>query len=249
MKIITVLKFLSLVSIIFLSGCASEPQTGSPSNKTWYQFGISDEQTKRDLAVCQYESLVNGQSYSPIPAATAGQAIALGMLASSSENNRENEIIQTCMIAKGYSLVNTNSPLLTNSQTSQPQDRAITAEAEADIKAKAEKGDAGWQFTLGFCYFYGKGVPQDYVGAAKWFHKAADQGLLEAQYTLGACYAKGEGVPQNDLEAYIWFNLAATQGDKESARARDIEASFLSREDISEGQRRAAAFVPRPTLP
>jgi len=106
--------FLSLVCIIFLSGCASTPQTGCPSNKVWYQPGISAEQTKRDLAVCQNEALVYGRSYSPIPADSAGQAIALGMLASSAESSRENKIIQTCMISKGYSLVGTNSPLLSN---------------------------------------------------------------------------------------------------------------------------------------
>jgi hypothetical protein len=70
----------------------------------------------RDLTDCQNESLVNGHAYSPIPAATAGQAIVLGMFASSAENNRENNIVQSCMIAKGYSLVKTNSPLLTSSQ-------------------------------------------------------------------------------------------------------------------------------------
>ena len=34
----------------------------------------------RDLALCENEALVNGRAYSPVPANTAGQAIALGML-------------------------------------------------------------------------------------------------------------------------------------------------------------------------
>ena len=72
----------------------------------WCQPGVSAEQTRRDLAACQNQALVNGQGYSPIPARTAGQAILLGMLASSSEDKRENRIVSTCMIAKGYQLVN-----------------------------------------------------------------------------------------------------------------------------------------------
>lgn len=65
MKIKTVLNYLSLAIIIFLSGCASAPQTGCPSNKAWYQAGISAEQTRRDLAACQYEAFLeqrNGDS-------------------------------------------------------------------------------------------------------------------------------------------------------------------------------------------
>ena len=104
MRTKTALILLSLASIIFLSGCTSTPQTGHPSSMAWYQADISVEQTRRDLADCQNESLVNGRAYSPIPAQDAGASIALGMLASSAENNRENEIVQTCMIAKGYSV-------------------------------------------------------------------------------------------------------------------------------------------------
>jgi hypothetical protein len=113
MKIKTVLKFLSLVCIVFLSGCASV-KTGCPSDKTWYKSGTSAEERRRDLAMCQNEALVYGRSYSPIPADSAGQAIALGMLASAAESSRENKIIQTCMIARGYTMVNKNSTILTN---------------------------------------------------------------------------------------------------------------------------------------
>ena len=41
----------------------------------------------------------------------------------------------------------------------------------------------------------GKGVPQDYAEAAKWYRLAADQGFAKAQNSLGAQYATGEGVP------------------------------------------------------
>src|SRR5882762_3277305 len=42
MRVKIVLIFLSLVGVIFLSGCASEPQAGKLSNKAGYHAGISD---------------------------------------------------------------------------------------------------------------------------------------------------------------------------------------------------------------
>lgn len=238
---------LFLLAMLAASGCSSV--STDLAKKAWYKPGTSAEERRRDLALCQNEALVNGQSYSPIPADTAGHAILLGMLASSSESSRENQIVQTCMTAKGYTLVDTNSPLLTDSIQTEPKIPVYNAENIANFKAKAEKGDINSQFTLGVCYFYGDGVPQDYAETVKWYRKAAEQGDPDAQYSLGYCYEEGLGVPQNNLEAYIWFNLSSTHGDKESVYARDKAASRLSLEDLSEGQRRAAAFVPQPTLP
>jgi predicted CoA-binding protein len=98
-----------LMVILGICGCSTTektPSSGCPSNMVWYQPGVSAERARRDLAECQNQALINGQSYSPIPARTAGQAILLGMLASSSENKREYQIVSTCMMAKGYQLVN-----------------------------------------------------------------------------------------------------------------------------------------------
>lgn len=78
----------------------------------WYQPGISAEQTMRDLADCQNESLAYGRS-----SVFAGeQTAARALFDSMAESSRQNQIVQTCMIAKGYSLVKTNSTVLTNSQ-------------------------------------------------------------------------------------------------------------------------------------
>ena len=108
----------------------------------------------------------------------------------------------------------------------------------------ADQGVAVAQCSLGQIYRQGEIVPQDYSEAAKWYRKAADQGEVNAQENLGVQYSKGEGVPQNDIEAYIWFSLAAAQGDIDATRDRDIVAERMSREEIVEGQRRAAAFIP-----
>jgi hypothetical protein len=49
----------------------------------------------------------------------------------------------------------------------------------------------------------------DYAEAAKWYRKAADEGLAIAQFRLGSMYALGEGVSQDDAEAKKWFREAA----------------------------------------
>ncbi|MDR2763209.1 MAG: sel1 repeat family protein, partial [Planctomycetaceae bacterium] len=52
---------------------------------------------------------------------------------------------------------------------------------------KAKNGDAAAQFTLGLCYYDGKGVTKDLIEAVKWYRKAAEQGNSKAQYILGLC--------------------------------------------------------------
>jgi TPR repeat protein len=128
-----------------------------------------------------------------------------------------------------------------------PQDYA---EAAKWFRKAAEQGDGNAQFCLGECYDKGQGVRQDYAEAAKWYRKQAEQGDDRSQYQLGMYYANGQGVPQNDVEAYFWLSLAAAQGQwvgpnpASASQARDIMAQRMSREEIIEGQRRAAAFVP-----
>ena len=79
-------------------------------------------------------------------------------------------------------------------------------------KPLAEQGDADAQNKVGWAYFYGKGVPQDYAEALKWFQLAAEQGWAKSQMNLGYMYVNGQGVPQDYAEALKWFQLAAEQG-------------------------------------
>lgn len=50
-----------------------------------------------------------------------------------------------------------------------------------NVFRRAEKGDANAQFVLGLKYDTGKGMPQDYAEAAKWYRKAKDQGVAGAK--------------------------------------------------------------------
>jgi FOG: TPR repeat, SEL1 subfamily len=53
----------------------------------------------------------------------------------------------------------------------------------------AENGNARAQFALGVMYHEGKGMPQDYAKAVRWFRDAANQGNAYAQHNLGVMYA------------------------------------------------------------
>ena len=79
-----------------------------------------------------------------------------------------------------------------------------SAQELADLRARAEQGYAWAQYSLGFAYATGEGVPQDFAEAVRWYRRAAEQGYAEAQNNLGAAYYTGEGVPQDSAEAVRW---------------------------------------------
>ena len=88
-------------------------------------------------------------------------------------------------------------------------------------KARAERGDASFQCSLGECYAVGncEGIPQDFPTARKWFEKAAAQGDTEAQLNLGVMYANGLSVRQNKQTAREWYGKACDNGDQRGCDA------------------------------
>ena len=101
--------------------------------------------------------------------------------------------------------------------TSRSSDDAMGAKPLAEIRAKAEKGDAQSQYELGRAFSAGSlGVAKDEVEAVKWYRKAAEQNDAEAQYNLGVCYANGQGVAKDEVEAVKWYRKAAEQNDAEA---------------------------------
>jgi TPR repeat protein len=69
--------------------------------------------------------------------------------------------------------------------------------ARKECSAAAEQGNDAAQNVLGVMYVSGKGVPQDYAEAARWFRLSADQGNAFAQFNLGDVYALGQGIAQD----------------------------------------------------
>lgn len=80
--------------------------------------------------------------------------------------------------------------------------------AEKWLKA-AEKGNAEGQGLIGWCYYYGIGIDQDYSEAVKWLSKVAEKGYPQAFCFLGLCYENGDGVSQNYSEAFKWYEASA----------------------------------------
>jgi uncharacterized protein len=89
-------------------------------------------------------------------------------------------------------------------------------------------------------------VPQDEARAAKWVHKAADQGNVEAQIILGSMYEGGHGVPQDYAAAVSWFRKAANKG---SAHAQYDLGIMYNKGTVSRRTMRLlrAGFERRPT--
>jgi hypothetical protein len=81
-------------------------------------------------------------------------------------------------------------------------------QVEAAKNEAAIRGQAIAVAELGLCYYYGRGVPQDYTKAAKLFRMAAEKGLPGAMHNLSVCYEHGEGVPQDASEAAKWSSKA-----------------------------------------
>src|SRR5947207_4399890 len=91
--------------------------------------------------------------------------------------------------------------------------------AASETRTRAEQGDITAEFGLAHMYQKGRGVPQDYNEAVRWYRKGAEQGYAKAQFNLGDMYRDGEGVPQDYAEAVRWVHKAADQGDPKAESA------------------------------
>jgi TPR repeat protein len=154
----------------------------------------------------------------------------------------------------------------------------------ASTQTKADNGDAEAQFKVGLRFASGERTA-DYVQAAHWYLKAADQNHASAQFNLAVMFAEGQGVPRDDarsmtlicklaqqghpgaqhrlglryrrasfqglpadrlecnLEAYKWFRLAAAQGYQGSDAESGSMVFGMTRQQVAEGNLRAAAFT------
>ncbi len=81
----------------------------------------------------------------------------------------------------------------------------------ADIRQKAQKGDASAQFALGDIYAFGDGAVQSWGDALTWYMKAAQQGDARAQFETGLIYDEGRGLDADCDKALSWFQKSAAQ--------------------------------------
>ena len=98
-------------------------------------------------------------------------------------------------------------------------------------------------------YRNGKGVPQDYKTAVKWYRLAAEQGESSAQFTLAWKYAKGEGVPLDYARAHMWANFSDENyiepepGTDPGAFLRDDLAKKMTPSQLEEAEKLARECV------
>lgn len=115
----------------------------------------------------------------------------------------------------------------------------------------AEQNHALAQFNLGIMFSLGQGVPQDDAEALAWTRRAAEGGDAGAQHRLGTvCHRNSldtgqTGAAESRIEAYKWFHLAAATGYLDSSTACDTMTLAMTREEVTDGNQRAAAFRPR----
>ena len=119
---------------------------------------------------------------------------------------------------------------------------AAAAETKANAKVPPNnksltRGLAEAQNTMGWHYYHGDGVKQDYEESFKWFQKAANLGEPSAQFNVGMMYAAGTGTKQDFIEAAKWYKKAAEQG-KTSAQL-NLGMMYISgrgiRQNLPEG--------------
>src|SRR6185295_16934152 len=92
------------------------------------------------------------------------------------------------------------------------QSKAPAAESIETKAAPADNGDVYLENDLGEMYAIGRGVPQDYAEAVRWFRKAADGGYARAQFNLGFSYITARGVMRDWGEGARWCRPAAELG-------------------------------------
>ena len=129
------------------------------------------------------------------------------------------------------------------------QDYAQAAQCYTEA---AEQGHSVAQLNLAALYERGQGVTRDEGRARMWLTKAATLGNAAAQYRLGvqehlACRTGRAGpTMEGRIEALKWVRLSAAQGYRGAAGACEFVALAMTREEVAEGGRRAAAFLSSP---
>lgn len=122
----------------------------------------------------------------------------------------------------------------------------VSAGTIEEIQRMAEQGDVKSQSHLGYLYYVGEGVPQDYSQAVKWYDKAAAQGDRDAQYNLAVAYAFGEGIKQDLGKAATWYRRAAEQSHKIAQYSLGL--SYIYGEGVPQDSKQAAFWFEKSAL-
>lgn len=82
----------------------------------------------------------------------------------------------------------------------------------------ARQGDSFSQQKLGYMYYHGMLVKQDYKESIKW-NMAASEKNMHAQFALGVIHFNGQGTPKNIDKSLYWFERAKKSGHPDADQA------------------------------
>ena len=120
----------------------------------------------------------------------------------------------------------------------------------ADVRSKAEAGDAQAQLSLGLKYIQGSdGLDKDPIETEIWWLRAATQGQLMAQMNLGLLYSRGALGEKDPLKAYQWAKLSFTRGNQKAKELVETLEKELTPEQIADVDAFVKAFKPVPENP
>ena len=113
----------------------------------------------------------------------------------------------------------------------------------------AEQNHSSAELHLALLCRQGQGAARDEAKFLMWLTKAANQGNAAAQYWLGVqqylvCRNSSKGATaEGRIEALKWVRLSAAQAYRGAEGACQFVALGMTREEVAEGGRRAAAFA------
>ena len=93
-------------------------------------------------------------------------------------------------------------------------------------------------FNLGYAFYHGEGIIQDFPSAAMWFKRAANLQYPKAEYNLAFCYMNGKGVPCDYDKALNLLISSANHGFSQAqlTLAECYERGVLVEQNIEESQ-------------
>jgi TPR repeat protein len=143
--------------------------------------------------------------------------------------------------AKGYGLAHFNLGRAYAFGYGVPMDKTRAAQC---FQSAADMGIAEGEYSLAVLYIEGNGIPRDFAKAADLFEKAANKGHAGAQNNLGLFLARGTGRSRDLIEGAKWWIIASASGSADATANLPEMKNLLSRADLQEAERRAAAFKP-----
>ena len=92
-------------------------------------------------------------------------------------------------------------------------------------------------------YDKGKGVPQEYNNAMKFYTRAAEQANTDAQFSFGVMYHRGAGVLQHNLYAHMWLDTSASLRNENTSEINATIAKRMTPTYISKARQLARECV------